>query len=291
VSSDSYGSQSMVAPLRRVAVRMPSAAFGAAIPADWHYHGKPDLEAARDEHAALIEMLEAEGAELIWHDADLPELADAMYVHDPVLVCDAGTIVLQMGKRLRRGEEEPLAATLESAGVPVHYRLHGVAQAEGGDLLWIDQQTLAVGQGFRTNAAALAQLDQALAPLGVTCIPVPLPVYSGADACLHLMSLISMIDDDLAVAYPALLPVPPSSSPTTDCTAIVPAIATPAVRSARIAASAQLIDPFISTAPRPYAQPSATVSSQIGCVQSVSTPGPTTSTCPFSASVGPAPDP
>jgi len=208
VSSDSYGSQSMVAPLRRVAVRMPSAAFGAAIPADWHYHGKPDLEAARDEHAALIEMLEAEGAELIWHDADLPELADAMYVHDPVLVCDAGTIVLQMGKRLRRGEEEPLAATLESAGVPVHYRLHGVAQAEGGDLLWIDQQTLAVGQGFRTNAAALAQLDQALAPLGVTCIPVPLPVYSGADACLHLMSLISMIDDDLAVAYPALLPVP-----------------------------------------------------------------------------------
>ena len=203
-----YGAQSMVDPLRRVAVRSPSRAYGTADPTRWHYHGQPDLAAACSEHAELMALLEAEGAELIWHEADLPELADAMYVHDPVLVCDAGTIVLSMGKALRRGEEMPLAQTLEAAGVPIHYRLHGEARAEGGDLLWVDRHTLAVGQGFRTNHAALEQLTEALAPLGVSCVPVPLPVYTGADACLHLMSLISMIDEDLAVAYPALLPVP-----------------------------------------------------------------------------------
>ena len=119
---DGYGAQSMVEPLRRVAVRAPSSAYGAADPDRWHYHGKPDLEEACREHGELVALLEDEGAELIWHDADLPELADAMYVHDPVLVCDAGTIVLSMGKALRRGEETPLAATLEAAGVPVHYR-------------------------------------------------------------------------------------------------------------------------------------------------------------------------
>lgn len=203
-----YGAQSMVDPLRRVAVRSPSRAYGTADPTRWHYRGQPDLAAACSEHAELMALLEAEGAELIWHEADLPELADAMYVHDPVLVCDAGTIVLSMGKALRRGEEMPLAQTLEAAGVPIHYRLHGEARAEGGDLLWVDRHTLAVGQGFRTNHAALEQLTEALAPLGVSCVPVPLPVYTGADACLHLMSLISMIDEDLAVAYPALLPVP-----------------------------------------------------------------------------------
>ncbi len=208
MNSRKYGAQNMVEPLRRVVVRAPSPAYGDADPAAWNYHGKPEIEAARREHAELVSLLENEGAELIWHDADLPELADAMYVHDPVLVCDAGTIVLSMGKDLRRGEEMPLAQTLERAGVPIHYRLHGDARAEGGDLLWIDGQTLAVGQGFRTNRAALEQLTEALAPLDARCIAVPLPVYAGAAACLHLMSLISMIDDDLAVAYPALLPVP-----------------------------------------------------------------------------------
>jgi dimethylargininase len=208
MNSREYGAQSMVDPLRRVAVRAPSSAYGDADPTTWNYHGQPELEAARQEHAELVALLEAEGAEMIWHDADLPELADAMYVHDPVLVCDAGTIVLSMGKALRRGEEMPLARTLEEAGVPIHYQLHGDARAEGGDLLWVDQHTLAVGQGFRTNQAALEQLTEALAPLDVSCVPVPLPVYSGAAACLHLMSLISMLDDDLAVAYPALLPVP-----------------------------------------------------------------------------------
>jgi N-dimethylarginine dimethylaminohydrolase len=198
----------MVEPLRRVVVRAPSTAFGAADPAAWNYHGTPDLDLARGEHAELVTLLEREGAEITWHNVDLPAHADAMYVHDPVLVCDAGTIVLSMGKTLRRGEEEPLAHTLEAAGVPVHYRLHGAARAEGGDLLWIDRNTLAVGQGFRTNAAALEQLAEALVPVGAQCLPVALPVYSGAAACLHLMSLISMLDDDLAVAYPALLPVP-----------------------------------------------------------------------------------
>ena len=208
MNSREYGAQSMVEHLRRVAVRAPSKAYGAADPATWNYHGQPELGAARQEHAELVALLEAEGAEMVWHDADLPELADAMYVHDPVLVCDAGTIVLSMGKALRRGEEMPLARTLEAAGVPIHYQLHGDARAEGGDLLWIDQHTLAVGQGFRTNLVALEQLTEALAPLDVNCVPVPLPVFSGAAACLHLMSLISMLDHDLAVAYPALLPVP-----------------------------------------------------------------------------------
>ncbi|NKB89048.1 MAG: amidinotransferase [Acidobacteria bacterium] len=198
----------MVAPLQRVAVREPNSDFADADLVAWNYHGRPDLEAARAEHAHLVDLIEASGAEVIRHEGPLPGLADSIYVHDPVLVCDAGTIVLQMGKELRRGEEEPLAATLEAVGVPIHYRLHGAATAEGGDLLWLDSRTLAVGQGFRTNSHALEQLREALAPLGVECVPVPLPVFTGSAACLHLMSLISMLDDDLAVAYPSLLPVP-----------------------------------------------------------------------------------
>jgi dimethylargininase len=206
VSAPVYGSQSMVGRLRRVVVRTPSVAFGAADPERWHYAASPDLAAARQEHTAIVALLEDDGIEVIRHDPELPGLADAMFVHDPVIVTDAGTIVLRMGKALRRGEEHPLAVTLESHGVPTAGHLEAPALGEGGDLLWLDHDTLAVGQGFRTNAAALQQLAGLLPD--VTIIPVALPYHGGPDACLHLMSLISMVDADLAVVHRPLLPVP-----------------------------------------------------------------------------------
>ncbi len=203
-----FGSQSMVEPLRRVLVRRPDATFGAADPAKWHYTARPNLEIAQQEHEALVAILRQAGAEVMYHDEPLPDHADAIFVHDPTIVSDAGAIILQMGKKLRRGEEEAMALCFQRLGIPILYTLHDDATAEGGDLLWLDRTTLAVGQGFRTNRAGLLQLQEALAGLGVEVIPVPLPYFGSAEACLHLMSLISVIDHDLAVIYPALLPVP-----------------------------------------------------------------------------------
>ena len=201
-----FGSQSMVNPLEIVLVRKPGAAFGQADPAIWHYTAQPDLTAAQAEHDAFVQHLQATGAEVVYHTIPLPDHADAIFTHDPVLVCNKGAIILRMGKALRRGEEEAIAQQLTQMGVPVHYRLHGEALAEGGDLLWLDEKTLAVGQGFRTNAAGLRQLQEALPE--VTLIPVQLPYFQGEEACLHLMSFISMVDHDLAVVYPPLMPVP-----------------------------------------------------------------------------------
>lgn len=202
-----YGAQSMIAPLRRVVVRSPDAAFGAADPARWHYTARPDLARAAAEHAAFVALLAQSGTEVIHHEEPLEDRADALFVHDPVLVTERGAILLQMGKPLRRGEEEALGRTLERAGVPISFRLNGEARAEAGDCLWLDERTLAVGLGFRTNLAGLTQLRQALDP-AIEIIPVPLPYFTGPDACLHLMSLISLVDHDLAVVYPSLLPVP-----------------------------------------------------------------------------------
>ncbi len=86
--------------------------------------------------------------------------------------------------------------------------LHGEARAEGGDLLWLDHETLAVGLGFRTNAEGLRQLREALSGIGVSVLPVELPYYTGPEACLHLLSLISIIDYHTAVVYPPLMSVP-----------------------------------------------------------------------------------
>jgi dimethylargininase len=203
-----FGSQSMIGPLCKVLVKRPGPAFAAADPAQWHYTARPDLEAAQQEHDALVDLLQRAGAEVFYHDEPQPGHADAVYVYDPALITDEGAVILRMGKDLRRGEEAPLARRLESLGVPVLCELVGGARAEGGDFLWLDHDTLAAGLGFRTNPEALHQLRPILERTGVALLPVELPYHIGPEACLHLLSLISIVDERLAVVYPPLLSVP-----------------------------------------------------------------------------------
>ena len=203
-----YGSQSMVASLRTVLVKRPDDAFAVDDPVTWHYTDRPDLVIAQQEHDALVALLRRGGTEVIYHDEPQPGHADAIFTFDPAIVTDHGAIILSMGKPQRRGEEAAMALRFEELGVPMLYTLHGEARAEGGDLLWVDHDTLAVGLGFRTNAEGLLQLREALTAIGVKVIPVELPFYTGPQACLHLLSLISIVDYYTAVVYPPLLSVP-----------------------------------------------------------------------------------
>ncbi|HOT22934.1 MAG TPA: arginine deiminase family protein [Thermoleophilia bacterium] len=201
-----YGAQGMVGRLRRVVVRRPDEAMAAADPARWHYTAPIDLEAARAAHDQFVAALRAWDVEVIFHDEPLPEHADAVFVFDPALVTDAGAVLLSMGKALRRGEEEALGRCLERNGVPVVGRVTGEGRVEGGDTLWLDHDTLAVGRGFRTNLEGVRQLRALLGPMGVTVLDYDLPYFTGPEACLHLLSLISPVDVGLAVAYPRLMP-------------------------------------------------------------------------------------
>ncbi len=203
-----YGCQDMLSPLRAVLVKRPDAAFGSADAREWHYAASPDLSIAQQEHDALTDTLRKSGAEVIYHDENLPDHADAIFAFDPSLVTDTGAVILSMGKEKRRGEEAAMARTYEKLGIPILATLHGDARAEGGDLLWIDHDTLAVGLGFRTNAEGLRQLREALAGIGVKVMAVELPYYTGPEACLHLLSMISIIDYRTAVVYPPLMAVP-----------------------------------------------------------------------------------
>jgi len=194
----------MTATLRRVLVRPPQR--GAAD--NWQsygWHAKPDpLELAR-EHEQLCELLDGAGAEVIAARSTDAGNLDAIYVYDPVLVCDRGAILLRPGKEARRREPDTLESDLSAAGVPTLTRLAEPATAEGGDTVWLDARTLLVGHGYRTNAAGINALRAALPDVEV--IPVDLPHFRGPEAVLHLMSLISPLDRNLAAVYLPLMPV------------------------------------------------------------------------------------
>ena len=78
---------------------------------------------------------------------------------------------------------------------------------EGGDIVWLDNRTVALGRGFRTNQTGIDQFKGLTKGFIDNFIEVPLPYAQGPDQCLHLMSLISMLDHDLALIYSHYLPV------------------------------------------------------------------------------------
>jgi len=199
-----FGGQTLVAPLRRVLVRAPDRT---AI-ARWREFGwlaEPDPAIAAEQHEALCELLRAAGAEVLYAGSDVGEDPDAVYVFDPVIVSDRGALLLRPGKEGRRGEPSAMAEDLRALGVPVVFEMGEPATAEGGDTMWLDQRTLLVGRSYRTNDAGIRALREALP--GVEVLAFDLPRLRGPDACLHLLSLLSPLDDDLVVAYPPLMPI------------------------------------------------------------------------------------
>lgn len=207
VLTQSYGGHSMTAPLKKVIVRRPDENFGSVDPVVWHYTACPNLQKAQKEHDHIVQVLQQEGVEIVYHDAALQNLADAIFVHDPILITNYGAIILRMGKHLRRGEEVAVGELVKSLQIPILLEMSGDGTAEGGDMLWLDDHTLVIGRGFRTNQSGIDQIYQALQPYGVDVVQVDLPYDQGQHACLHLQSLISLIDDHLAVVYLKYLPV------------------------------------------------------------------------------------
>jgi dimethylargininase len=198
-----YGCQSQTATLRRVLVRAPRAEDCARW-REFGWRAEPDATALAAEHEAFAAELADFGAEVVYAEEPLPGALDAVYAYDPALVADAGAILLRPGKELRQAEPEALRRDLERAGVPIAARLEPPALAEGGDTLWLDEWTLLVGLGYRTNEAGAAALRRALPDVEV--LAFDLPHYRGPGEVLHLLSFVSPLDGDLALVYPPLAP-------------------------------------------------------------------------------------
>jgi N-dimethylarginine dimethylaminohydrolase len=121
---------------------------------------------------------------------------------------DAGAVLLRPGKALRFAEVDLAEQSYAELGIPVIGRIEAPGTVEGGDTLWLDEGTLAIGRGYRTNDEGIRQLRALLAPYGIDIVTVDLPHWRGPNECLHLMSFISPVAERLAVVYLPLMSVP-----------------------------------------------------------------------------------
>jgi N-dimethylarginine dimethylaminohydrolase len=204
VTPRTFGCQSMTSRLERVLVKPPASGSWAA----WRAYGwraEPDPAGLEEEHEAFRALLQEAGAEVVLGLTGGTSNPDAIYAYDPALVADTGAILLMPGKEGRRREPEDMGVDFMEAGVRLAGQVRFPATVEGGDTVWLDERTLLVGRGYRTNDAGVAGLQDLLPDVDV--VAFDLPHHHGAGEVLHLMSLLSPLDVDLAVVYLPLMPV------------------------------------------------------------------------------------
>ena len=198
--------------LKRVVLKHARDAFvdPARIASQWRdlrFSAAPDLANAVREYDAFVTAIAATGTAIDFLSPDSQTTLDSIYVRDASLATERGVILCTMGKPQRASEPDAMAAACATLGIPIAGRIVPPGLIEGGDVVWLDAHTLVVGRGYRTNDAGIQQLQSLLGP-SVEVVVVPLPHWSGEGDVMHLMSLISPIDADLAVVYSRLLPVP-----------------------------------------------------------------------------------
>ena len=203
----------MVDPIIRVLIKHPKDAYQNQAKVNeqspqLHYFGIPDFEKTLSDYEKLVGFLESSGIEIHFLPADDSTSLDSVYTHDPCVISNGGVILCTMGKNARVPESKAMEAYFESIDIPILGRIESPGTLEGGDVVWIDDRTVAVGEGYRSNAEGIRQFKNLLGNHVDDVISVPLPHWTGSGDCLHLMSNISPIDHNLYLVYSRLLPVP-----------------------------------------------------------------------------------
>jgi dimethylargininase len=214
-----FGAQSMTAELRDVLVKRPGEAFGAAYENPAHGFLHPvDLAEAQRQHDAFCQVLTDLGVRVHQLDAETGS-PDLTYTFDPALVTDRGMIGLRSGKPTRQVETAPLLEWAAGHDIPVLGRLGEGETADGGDTFWLRPDVFCIGRSLRTNRAGAARLTELV---GGDVHVFDVPYGNGPAECLHLMSVISPIADDLAVVFLPQLPAGLYELLAERCVALVP---------------------------------------------------------------------
>ena len=207
-----FTSHSETGKIKSVFIKNVQQAFisDAHIKAHWkglNYLSKPDLNNALAEYEIFESVLKEHDAEIFYLPQDATVNMDSIYCRDAAIATNKGMIICNMGKAARANEPQAEKEAFEAIGIPVLGTITAPGTIEGGDVAWLNENTLAVGHTYRTNEEGVAQLKTLLQPLSVDVITVPLPHYKGPSDVFHLMSILSPVDTNLAVVYSPLMPI------------------------------------------------------------------------------------
>jgi len=167
-----------------------------------------DPEQFRQDHTRFADVFRSEGVKValiteLLHDQ--PELLkkterlpNLVYTRDTATITPNGYILTRMKCSIRRRESEVVEAALHQLSIPALMKVKPPATIEGGDLIFLDEETLLVGVANRTNQKAIQQLTSVGERSGQlrSLFAIPLPSW-----VLHLDGTIMPVDRDLAIVH------------------------------------------------------------------------------------------
>lgn len=204
-----FGVSSGYANLRRVLLHRPGPELRVVNedPKRWMWQGKPDLERAHKEFDLFAKTLKAHGVKVELMKEAKDDKAKQFYMRDQSVVIRTGAIVGRMALEQRRGEEAPVMKQLVSLGIPILHTVHGRGTFEGGNLVWLGESRVAIGEGLRTNQEGLDQVKDVMKRHDIDVLTVPLAGYlSRPSGYVHLDVVLNVVDEDLALVYPEGIP-------------------------------------------------------------------------------------
>ena len=202
----------MVDPIKKILLKHPRNSFINQDIIDkqyleLNYSEAPNFNKAILDYEKFVSLLKSFGIELHYLPEDNSTSLDSIYTHDPCIISNNGIIICNLGKKARLAEPNTIEKFFKSIQIPILGKIKAPGTLEGGDVVWIDDKTIAVGEGYRTNKEGIEQLRYLLSDQVETVISVPIPHWNGPQDCLHLMSNLSPIDHNLYLVYSRLLPV------------------------------------------------------------------------------------
>ena len=193
--------------LRRVLVHEPGEEFKSVVDPDaWNWEGLPRRKRAAKEHAELVSELESHDVTVHRLTSPREDLAESLFVRDVGFAIEGGLVVGQMVESTRHGEERTLTETAVDLGIPIYHTVHGPGGFEAGNVVWLDDETVAVGRSRTTNAEGIRQIRSVLDTYGIELVEVPIFGSTQSSGQTHLTLVFGMVREDLAVVYPQAVP-------------------------------------------------------------------------------------
>ena len=212
-----YGAQTEYGRLRKVLMHRPTEELKRITP------GNKDAYLFRDvvywkefqrEHDAFTDILRGEGVEVhlvgdLLDEGDrlvAERLPNLVYTRDVISINGLGAMVLRMTYQPRYPEPLLAGKAVEKLGVPIALRVPPPGMVEGGDFVYLNDETVMMGFGTRSNEAGVGMVRERMLGKAVReFVAVPLPSFR-----VHLDGALMVMAPDLALFHRASLGLFPS---------------------------------------------------------------------------------
>jgi len=201
-----YGAQSEYGKLKSVLMHIPGEEINIVSGSnreDYLFREVPDLDRFKYEHEKFVKILKEEGVRVYLVEEEVSgELIEAIklcpnmvFTRDNGTITKSGAIIGRMKHHARSVEPIIVREALKNIGVPIQAVIEAPAIFEGGDAVWLDEETLMIGYGPRTNEEAVKKvLMEGLGKTFKNLIAVPLPGRR-----VHLDGALMILSDKIAV--------------------------------------------------------------------------------------------